>query len=101
MIVRTLNPSNQHVRRRRDLFNLWKRASSDVSFPVDESISKLIISISATYNYNGVTLIDGSGKNVPHKLNMNKGKLWIIENPAKGMWKLLVPSNVRGFSYQV
>merc|ERR1719309_791260 len=88
-------------RRRRDLFNLWKRASSDVSFPVDESVSKLIISISATHNYNGVKVVDGSGKNVAHKLNMNKGKLWIVENPSKGMRRLSVPSNVRGFSYQI
>jgi len=89
------------ARRRRDLFDLWKRASSDVSFPIDESVSKLIISISATYNYNGVKVVDGSGKHVAHKLNMNKGKLWVIESPSKGTWRLSVPSNVRGFSYQI
>ncbi|KAK3738880.1 hypothetical protein QZH41_014662 [Actinostola sp. cb2023] len=88
-------------RRRRDLFNLWKRASSDVAFPVDESVSKLIISISATNNYNSVNLADGSGRNVAHTLNMNKGKLWIINSPAKGMWRLSVPSNVGGLSYQI
>lgn len=85
----------------RDPSNLWKRSSSDVTFPVDESVSKLIISIRATFNHDGVTLLDGSGRTVPHKLNMNKGKLWIIPNPSKGTWRISVPSNVRGFSYQV
>merc|ERR1712212_595710 len=90
-----------HGRRRRDLFNLWKRASSYVRFPVDESVSKLIISVSATYNYNGVNVVDGNGRNVAHTLNMNKGKLWIIEYPSKGIWRLIVPFNVRGLSYQI
>ena len=80
---------------------MMKRSSSDVSFPVDESVSKLIVSIRATKNYEKVKLVDGSGKDVPHKLNMNQGKLWIIANPSRGTWKILVPSDVRGFSYQV
>ena len=88
-------------RRRRDLFDLWKRASSDVAFPVDETISQLIISITASSNYNSVTLRDGKGNNVAHKLIMNKGKLWMVAKPAKGMWRLAVPSNVGGLSYQV
>ncbi|KAK3738877.1 hypothetical protein QZH41_014661 [Actinostola sp. cb2023] len=88
-------------RRRRDLFNLWQRASTDVAFPVDESVSKLIISISARSRYTLVNLADGSGTKVAHTLNMNKGKLWLINNPAKGMWRLLVPSNVGGLSYQI
>jgi hypothetical protein len=88
-------------RRRRDLFSLWKRASSDVAFPVDESVANLIVSTSALRNYNYVNLIDSSGNTVAQTLTMNKGKLWLIKNPRKGIWRLSIPSSVSGLSYQV
>lgn len=72
-----------------------------VSFPVDDSVAKLIISISARYNWQFVKVQDNSGRNVPHKMNMNKGKLWIIDGPSKGMWRIAVPYSVYKLSYQV
>jgi hypothetical protein len=90
------------VRRRRDIPSLWIRASNDVPFPVDESMDSIIVSITAKSNYeHGVQLIDASGKNIPHTLVMQFGKLWLVDNPQKGQWRLTVASDVDGFSYQV
>jgi len=95
--------SSSARRGKRGLFSLFgaKSSSSDVFFPVDGTVKKLIISISASRNWNSVNVQDNTGKNVAHSLNMNKGKLWMINDPSKGNWKVTVPSSVSGFSYQV
>ncbi|XP_031559995.1 hemicentin-1-like [Actinia tenebrosa] len=89
------------ARGKRDLFGLWERGSSDVAFPVDESVANLIVSISAQSYWNNVKLVDSRGGNVAHTLDMNKGKLWLIKNPTKGTWRLSVPAGVRGLSYEI
>lgn len=88
-------------RRRRDLLDLFSRSSSDVPFPVDSTVKTLIISISASRNWNHVKVVDSAGRNVAHSLNTNRGKLWMINNPSKGNWRVTVPSNVSGLAYQV
>jgi hypothetical protein len=85
----------------RDLSSLWKRASRAVAFPVDESVANLIVSTSALRNSNYVNLFDSRGRRVAQTLTMNRGKLWLIKNPRKGMWRLSVPYHVNGLSYQV
>jgi len=93
--------SSSARRGRRDLLGLFERSSKDVSFPVDGTMKKLIISISASRNWDSVNVLDNAGKNVGHNLNMNKGKLWMINDPSSGNWRLTAPSSVTDLSYQI
>ena len=75
--------------------------ASDVTFPVDDSVMTLSVSIEALSNFNAVNLIDSTGKSLVPTVRLVRGKLWSIENPSKGMWTLSVGSSiVLGLKYE-
>jgi hypothetical protein len=72
-----------------------------IDFPVDNSISRIIVVTSAESNYRGISLIDPNGNSAPSPLVMYKGKLWVIENPSNGTWALTSQPNVKGLVFMV
>ncbi|XP_031561318.1 hemicentin-1-like [Actinia tenebrosa] len=88
-------------RRKRDLLDMIRRANHDIPFPVDGTVKRLIVSISAAANVDKVQLKDPAGSSAPAPLAMQGGKLWTVDAPAKGSWHLVADSSVSKLFYQV
>ncbi|KAK3736430.1 hypothetical protein QZH41_014496, partial [Actinostola sp. cb2023] len=78
-----------------------KVAPPRIEFPVDRTIRRLIVSVTAASNDAGVGLVDSNGKVLSNALSMFEGKLWVVENPIKGTWALIIRSDVQGLSYTI
>lgn len=72
-----------------------------IEFPVDRTIRRLIISMTAVSNSSGVNLLDSRGNVLGNRLAMFEGALWIVDNPINGTWALVMNSWVSQLSYIV
>lgn len=76
-------------------------SSPRIEFPVDSSMKRIVVAVSASSNDGLLSLVDPSGNSATSLLRLYKGKLWVIENPANGTWALTAQSNVQDLVYMV
>ena len=77
------------------------RIKRRVEFPVDGTVRRIIVSLNGVSNSSGVALFDSSGNIWESSLKMFEGLLWIVDNPTRGMWMLVLNGGFEEVSYMV
>jgi len=72
-----------------------------VVFPVDDSLRGIIVSLNGISNSSGVALLDALGNSLGSTMKMFEGLLWIVENPMRGLWTLVLNCDFQQVSYMV
>ena len=69
--------------------------------PVDETVEDLIVAFSAERASHLVELRDSKETPAPVTERLDKGALWIVNSPARGVWRLVVPLEVGTHTFKV
>lgn len=81
-----------------------KRRSTidEISIPLDNTITQLVISTTTEKKANGVSLRAPSGLEWTEGLNrLDNAAIYIVDLPADGEWKLQVPVDAGDYKYSV
>lgn len=82
----------------------YRRASGrdkTYTLPVDDTVEKLIVSFYAREEAHLVQLRNPNGLPEPRTEDLAQGGVWIIEEPALGLWELVIPAEVGTHSFKV
>lgn len=78
-----------------------KRSTTvQIAIPVDNTVSKLVVTITTANHPKGISLIAPTGRAWTRgRTLLTKVLVYNIDSPIKGIWKLLVPSSVGKYEY--
>ena len=77
-----------------------RRSTSNIGIPVDDTVTKLVVTVATEHSPHGVQLYTPTGRvQTSGKTVLSRVIVFSINNPLKGLWKLMVPSSVGKFEY--
>jgi hypothetical protein len=77
-----------------------RRSTGNIGIPVDDTVTKLIVTVSTFNSPHGVQLHAPTGHvQTAGRTVLSKVIVITVENPVKGLWRLMVPSSVGSYDY--
>lgn len=77
-----------------------RRSTNKIAIPVDDTVTKLVITVTTESSPHGVQLYTPTGRvQTSGKTILSRVILFSVSSPLKGFWKLVVPSSVGKHEY--
>lgn len=77
-----------------------RRAIANIAVPVDDTVTKLIVTVTTENSPRGIQLKRPTGSiQTAGRTVLNKVIVFSVDNPIRGLWRLVVPSSVGKYEY--
>ena len=77
-----------------------RQATTNIGIPVDDTVTKLVVTVTTESSPRSIQLYTPTGRvQTSGKTVLSRVIVFSVNNPLKGLWKLVVPSSIGKFEY--
>ena len=77
-----------------------RRATTNIGIPVDDTVTRLVVTVATIRSPHNIQLYTPTGRvETAGRTVLSKVIIFSVDNPVRGLWKLMVPSSLGKYEY--